>query len=102
MAFDPTINLGSILTAAGTIVGILTAYHKWDKQQEIRHNQNINKIDNINQKVDRVEIKIDDNTKTTNGIGEKMAELKVQVERHCAVDEQVQKDITRRLDKMEK
>lgn len=102
MAFDPTINLGNILTGAVTIAGIMWAYHKWDTKVELRHQANKLQIESIDQKVDRVEAKIDDNTKTTNGIGVKMNDLKIQVEKHCAVDEAIQRDISRRLDKIEK
>lgn len=102
MIFDATINLGNVLTGIGTIAGVLWAYHNWDKKVEVRHVVLKSEIKNIDQKVDRVESKIDENTKTTNGVGDRMIELKVQVEKHCAVDESVQKEISRRLDRMEK
>ena len=101
MAFDPTINLGNILTAAGTVGGILWAYHRWDKKVELRHQATKLQMGNIDQKVDRLEFKIDENTKTTNGVNDRVLELKSNVERHCAVDEEIQRSINRRLDKLD-
>ena len=98
LAFDATISLGNILTAVGTVGGILWAYHNWDKRVEIRHIEMSNKVENISQKVDRVEGKIDENTRTTNGVNNKVGELNLKVEKHIVADDIIQKQILTRLD----
>ncbi len=98
MAFDPTINLGTIISGAVTIGGILIAYHKWDQKVEIRHEQNKNQIANIDQKVDRVERKIDDNTSTTRAINDKVIDLNLKMEKHITADDIIQRQIINRLD----
>lgn len=102
MAFDPTINLGTILSAGITVGGILIAYHQWDKRVEIRHIENKNQIANIDQKVDRVEKKIDDNTQTTRAVNEKVIDLNVKMEKHITADDVIQKQILKQLDKFDR
>jgi hypothetical protein len=108
MAFDPTINLGNILTAVGTIGGILYAYHRWDKQVEIRHIKTTNAFENLNNKLDaidhkadRVEGKIEETRRDVNGVKDKFIELNLKMEKHVLADDIVQKEILRRLDKNE-
>ena len=101
MAFDPTINLGNIITGIGTVGGILWAYHSWDKKVELRHQANKYQIDNIDQKVNRIEAKIDENTKTTNGVDSRVIDMNVKIEKHITADDVVQKEILRRLDRID-
>jgi hypothetical protein len=101
MGFDPTINLGNIITAVGTVGGVLWAYHQWDKKVEIRHIQNTLQIENIDQKVNRIEAKIDDNTRTTNGVDKRVVDMNVKIEKHITADDVVQKEILRRLDRID-
>jgi hypothetical protein len=108
MAFDSTINLGNILTAAGTIIGLFWAYHQWDKRVEIRHIKTIaafdelnNKMDNIDYKADRVESKVDETRRDVNGVKDKFIELNLKMEKHVISDDIVQREILRRLDKNE-
>lgn len=101
MVFDTTISLGNILTAVGTVGGVFYAYHSWDKRVEIRHIQNLNEFDKLTGMVDRVESKVDETRKDVNGSRQKLMDLSRQVEVHLVQDELVQKDIARRLDKLD-
>lgn len=101
VAFDPTINLGNILTAILTIIGGFWAYHKWDIKIELRHQQNKNQVDNLDQKVNRIEMKIDENTRFTNGLGIKISDMDKKVEKHLVADEIIQHEIARRLDRLD-
>jgi hypothetical protein len=101
MSLDPTINLGNVLTGIGTVGGILWAYHSWDKKVELRHQANKFQIENIDQKVNRIEAKLDENTKTTNGMDSRVIEMNVKIEKHISTDDVVQKEILRRLDNID-
>lgn len=108
MAFDSTINLGNIVTIAVTIFGGLWAYHKWNMSIEIRHEQNKNQIRGIDDKVvqldtktDRLELKIDENTKTTNGVNLRVMDTNGKLDKHIITDDLIQKEILRRLDKID-
>lgn len=101
MAFDATINLGNVITLAATIAGGFYAYHKWDIKTELRHQDHKNQIANIDQKVNRLESKIDENTKTTNGVSDRVIDLNIKMEKHVVADDIVQKEILRRMDKNE-
>ena len=101
MVFDTTISLGNIITGVGTVGGVLFAYHRWDKRVEIRHIQNLNEFESLSGKIDRVESKVDETRKDVNGSRQKLVDLSRQVEVHLVQDELVQKDIARRLDKLD-
>ncbi len=111
--FDSTIHLGDVLMMGSVAGSLLFAYHKWDKKIDMRHLENnnaISKIDtkidsqslDIKQRVDRVENKIDENTRTTNGINARMIDLGVTVEKHITADDIVQKEMLRRIDRIDK
>jgi hypothetical protein len=99
-AFDSTINLGNVITAAGTVVGLMWAYHKWDTKVEIRHQKNIWEFESLNGKVDRIETKVDDAKRDVNGTHQKIAEISSELKRHSLADEIVQREIIRRLEKI--
>ncbi len=108
MAFDPTINLGNILTFAGTLIAGAIAYAKWTQSIEIRHVKNeaefekINgKLDSVENKTDRVEKKVDETRRDVNGTAHKILVLDGKVDKHCAEDALVQKELLRRLDKLD-
>lgn len=101
MVFDSTISLGNILTAAGTIGGIFYAYHNWDKKVEIRHVKHLAEFDKLSGMVDRVEMKVDETRKDVNGSRQKLDGLSRQVEIHQAQDDLIQKEISRRLAKLD-
>lgn len=101
MVFDTTISLGNILTAVGTVVGVMYAYHNWDKRVEIRHVQNLNEFEKLTGMVDRVESKVDETRKDVNGSRQKLVDLSRQVEVHQVQDELIQKEIVRRLDRLD-
>jgi hypothetical protein len=101
MVFDATISLGNILTAGGTVGGLLWAYHKWDKRIEIRHVNNLNEFAKMNVKMDRVESKVDETRRDVNGSRQKLEALDTKVEKHLVADDLVQRELMRRLDKLD-
>ncbi len=101
VVFDTTISLGNILTAVGTVGGVMYAYHNWDKRVEIRHIRNLNEFESLSGKIDRVESKVDETRKDVNGSRQKLVDLGEQVRVHQAQDEIIQKEIVRRLDRID-
>lgn len=123
MSWDPSINLGNVLTAAITVTSVLSAYLNRDKRMEVRHveTQNKitalsaelqnkiesaskdldNKISNVDQKADRIEFKIEENTRFTNGVATKLVDVDKSLGKHQMADEIIQKEIVRRLDKID-
>lgn len=92
--FDTTVTLGNIGTVVGTVAVILGFLHRYDKKVDSRHEDNVNKFNNTTDTLQRIEIKLGDNTRTTN-------EINLKMEKHISNDDAKHVEFDRRLDRLE-
>lgn len=88
--FDWNVNLGNVLTVAGTVGGLLWGVHKYDKRNDARHESNLIFNRETREIAKRIESKLDINTEKTFDVGMKLGE-------HVAEDRIKHAEIDRRL-----
>ena len=93
MAFSPDVNLGNVLTIAGTVGVVLAFLHRYDKNTDIRHESNLNAFAKLTETTARIERKVDENTAQTIRVG-------TEITAHVAEDKVFHKQFERALDEV--
>jgi len=102
MAFDPTVNLGSIITLLTTIGGLFWAYHAWDKKVEIRHVENQGKIDAIKTSIGGIEDRVCETGGDLKCAVKEINKVASAVDAHVQNDNIKHEEFDRRLDRLER